>query len=304
MNVTICRSIHPASTERSPAPAALQATMGSRYEIVREVGSGGTSTVYLAIDHERGARVAVKVLDTGSARALERARFRQEIRIVRGLRHPNVLPLLDAWDDADLLCYVMPFVSGESLRERLRGGATFEVRETARVAGDVAAALTHAHARGVVHRDVKPENVLFDGGRAVLSDFGVALSLGLSRTANRSRPGLVAGTPQYMSPEQAFGETDVDTRTDVYALGCLIFEMLAGSPPFTGRTSWTILAKKLWGEVPSLRKVRSDVSAKADEAVRRALAPIPADRLQSVAELGAALGCSRRPRRRVAAHVG
>lgn len=263
-------------------PPSLITALADRYRIERELGAGGMATVYLADDLRHQRRVAIKVLRPELAAAVGAERFLREITTTAGLRHPHILPLYDSGEHAGVLYYVMPFVEGESLRHRLDREAQLPVEEALRLADEIADALEYAHGRGVVHRDIKPENILMENGRAVVADFGIASALDGGAGPRLTATGMALGTPFYMSPEQAGGEA-VDGRTDLYALGCLLYEMLAGQPPFTGANAMAIIARHLMDPVPDLTTVRPAVPARVTAAVERALAKTPGDRFPSVA---------------------
>ena len=216
------------------------------------------------------------------AAALGPERFLREIRIAARLRHPHIVPLYDSGEADGLLYYVMPYVEGESLRDRLRRERQLPVDEALGIAREVADALAHAHAHELIHRDIKPENILLEGGHALVADFGIARAVGSAATKDlTTATGLAIGTPAYMSPEQALGDAAVDARSDVYALGCVLYEMLAGEPPYTGPTPQAIMARRLSEPVRSLRTVRETVPEQLERAVMRALARVPADRFPS-----------------------
>jgi tRNA A-37 threonylcarbamoyl transferase component Bud32/TolB-like protein len=257
----------------------VQSALAPRYLIRGELGAGGMAVVYLADDPRHGRLVAVKVLRPELAAALGPERFLREIGIAARLRHPHIVPLYDSGEADGLLYYVMPYIEGESLRDRLRRERQLPVDEALGIACEVADALAHAHERELVHRDIKPENILLEGGQALVADFGVARAVGgTSTTELTTATGLAIGTPAYMSPEQALGDTAVDARSDIYALGCVLYEMLAGEPPFTGPTPQAITARRLTDPVRSLRLVRDTVPDQLERAVMRALARVPADR--------------------------
>ncbi len=268
--------------------AALDAAVGTRYKIEREIGRGGMATVYLADDVRHSRQVALKVLDPELAHAVGPARFLREIEIAARLSHPHIMPLFDSGDAAGHLFYVMPFISGESLRQRLDREGRLSIDEALKIARDVAEALDHAHARGVVHRDVKPENILLFEGQAIVADFGIALAAGAAANARLTGTGLVVGTPAYMSPEQLFGET-TDARSDQYSLACVVYEMLTGEAPHAASTPRAIVARRLADSVPSMRRVRAIVPSSIDDAVKRALAKDPIDRFATVGEFARAL---------------
>ncbi|MGZ8415114.1 MAG: protein kinase domain-containing protein [Gemmatirosa sp.] len=267
-------------------PGAL---IAGRYRIERELGHGGMATVYLAqeVKHERP--VAVKVMRPDLGFALGSERFLREIGIAARLSHPLLVPLIDSGEWEGMVFYVSAFIEGGSLRDRLRRDGTLSVAEAVRIASDVAAALDFAHRAGFVHRDVKPENVLFADGHALLADFGIARATCDEEAEPVTAAGLAIGTPEYMSPEQASGETHLDARSDVYGLACVLFEMLAGEPPFAGTSSRATMARQVTEEPRAIRTLRPDVPAAVEAALARALAKDPARRVATTAELAAAL---------------
>ncbi|HKP28911.1 MAG TPA: serine/threonine-protein kinase, partial [Gemmatimonadales bacterium] len=267
----------------------LEAAVGDRYAIEREIGRGGTAIVYLAEDRKHGRKVALKVLRPEVTAALGSDRFLREIQISARLAHPNILPLHDSGEADGFLYYVMPFVSGESLRERLRRERELPVEEATRIAREVADALSYAHRQGVVHRDIKPENILLEDGHAVVADFGLARSLFAATSVTGSTSGLAIGTPAYMSPEQWSADPDVDGRSDLYSLGCVAYEMFAGEPPFAGPSAQAISAKHRLDTPRSLRITRPGVSPALDHVIGRLLQKTPADRYQSAADVVEAL---------------
>ena len=240
------------------------------------------ATVYLAEDLRHSRKVAIKVLHPELAAALGPERFLREIRIAARLRHPHIVPLYDSGTADGLLYYVMPYVEGESLRDRLRRERQLPVDEALGIAREVADALAHAHERELIHRDIKPENILLEGGHVLVADFGIARAVGSAADTQLTATGLAIGTPAYMSPEQALGDAAADARSDIYALGCVLYEMLAGEPPYTGATPQAIMARRLSEPVRSLRTVRETVPDRIERAVMRALARVPADRFRSV----------------------
>ena len=267
--------------------SALADALRDRYTLERELGRGGMATVYLARDLRHDRPVALKVMHPDLATAIGTERFLREVRTTARLQHPHILPLHDSGEAARLLYYVMPYVQGESLRDRLRREGQLPLEDALAIARVVADALSFAHSQGIVHRDVKPENILLAGGHAYIADFGIARALeaaGGQLTAS----GMAVGTPAYMSPEQA-GAGPVDARTDVYALGCVLYEMLAGEPPYTGPTPQAVLAKRVLEPVPHVRTLRETVPEALERTLLRALAKSPADRFQSAAELRDAL---------------
>ena len=281
----------------SDIPARLATALADRYVLDRELGRGGMATVYLAEDVRHHRQVAIKVLHPELGAVLGADRFLREIGIAARLNHPHILPLHDSGTlDLDLgqpvLFYAMPYVAGRSLRERLREELQLPIDEAIGIARQVADALDHAHRQGVVHRDIKPENILLADGGAVLADFGIARAVDLAGGERLTETGLALGTPVYMSPEQGAGSTHVDGRTDIYALGCVLYEMLAGQPPFSGPTAQSILARHAIDPVPSLRTVRRTVPHALAQVVTRALAKVPADRFPSARDFSLALAAT------------
>ncbi|HTJ23427.1 MAG TPA: protein kinase [Gemmatimonadaceae bacterium] len=271
----------------------LTEALGGRYQIERELGSGGMATVYLAHDVRHGRKVAVKVLHPELAAALGGERFLAEIKTTANLQHPHILPLHDSGNADGYLFYVMPFVDGESLRDRLSRERQLPIDDALRIARVVADALSYAHQRGVIHRDIKPENIMLQGGHALVADFGIALAVQQAGGARMTQTGLSLGTPQYMSPEQAMGEKTIDARTDVYALGVVTYEMLAGEPPFTGPTVQAIVGKVLTDRARPITELRRSVPAHVSAAIGAALEKLPADRIRSASEFAAALAGER-----------
>jgi serine/threonine-protein kinase len=255
----------------------LQADLAHRYIIERELGRGGMATVYLAHDLKHGRHVALKVLRPELAAALGPERFLREIQLTARLQHPHVLPLFDSGEAVGQLWYVMPYVEGESLRQRLMREKQLPVDDALRIARDVGSALDYAHDHGTVHRDVKPENILLERGEAVVADFGIAHAVSAAGGGRLTETGLVLGTPAYMSPEQAMGD-EVDARSDVYSLGCVLYEMLTGEPPYTGLSPQAIIAKRFGEPVPHVRTLRENVPAAVEAAVTKAMAKLALDR--------------------------
>ena len=270
-------------------PARLQAALVARYALDRELGHGGMATVYLAQDLKHGRPVAIKVLRPELAAALGAERFLREIEIAARLTHPHILPLHDSGEANGFLYYVMPYLEGESLRDRLNREPQLPVEEAVRIAREVASALSYAHSHDVVHRDIKPENILLSGGEAVVADFGIARAIVAAGTEKLTDTGLAVGTPGYMSPEQATAEAHIDGRADTYALGCVLYEMLAGHPPFLGTTAQEVLARHTLDPVPPLRTIRRAVPPAVEHAVFKALAKSPADRFPRAAAFSEAL---------------
>ncbi|MEP6574534.1 MAG: protein kinase [Gemmatimonadota bacterium] len=271
------------------AQDALAAALADRYRLDRSLGRGGMATVWLAHDVRYDRAVALKVLHPELAHALGPERFQREIRVAAKLQHPHILTVLDSGEAAGQFWFTMPFVDGESLRDRLTRERQLPVDEALRIAIEVARALDYAHRQGIIHRDIKPENILLTKeGDTLVADFGIARAL--SGTDERlTETGVAVGTPAYMSPEQAAGERHLDARTDVYALGTVLFEMLAGEPPFTGATAQAVIAKRFSGDVPKVRAVRPSVPEGVEQTISRALAPVAADRFASAADFVRAL---------------
>ncbi|MDP2584364.1 MAG: protein kinase [Candidatus Palauibacterales bacterium] len=266
----------------------LRTALSGRYDIEREVGRGGMATVYLARDVRHGRPVAVKVLHPELGLSLGPERFLREIQIAARLQHPHIVPLYDSGQAGDLLYYVMPFVEGESLRQRLQREGRLPLEEALKVTRSVASALDYAHRQQVVHRDIKPENVMLHDGEAMVTDFGIAKAVSAAADT-LTRTGTAVGTPQYMSPEQAGGEGDIDGRSDIYSLATMLYEMLTGGVPFTG-SQQAIMAQLFTAPVPSLRDRRDDVSNTLEQVVQRALAKEPGERYPTPAQFAAALG--------------
>ncbi|HEX6643398.1 MAG TPA: protein kinase [Gemmatimonadales bacterium] len=269
--------------------ARLTAALADRYRLERELGQGGMATVYLAEDLRHEREVAIKVLHPDLGATLGSDRFLSEIRTTARLQHPHILPLLDSGEAGGLLYYVMPRVMGETLRARLDRERQLPVDDAVRIAREVADALGYAHEHAVIHRDVKPENILLQSGHALVADFGIALAVQQAGGSRLTQTGLSLGTPQYMSPEQAMGERAIDARSDVYALGAVAYEMLAGDPPFTGSTVQAIVAKIMTERPTPLHALRDTVPSHVERAIHTALAKLPADRYASAAQFRDAL---------------
>ena len=273
-----------------PAQSTLAAAaLAGRYTIERELGRGGMATVYLAADLKHERRVAVKILHPELANRLGPDRFIREIKLAARLSHPHILPLFDSGEAEGLLYYVMPYVEGESLRDRLKRESRMSIEDVVATGRAVASALDYAHQHGVVHRDVKPDNIMFHQGEAMVTDFGIAKALATGGEQTLTETGLLVGTPAYMSPEQSAGETQIDGRSDIYSLGCVLYEMLAGQKPFDGPTALAILAKQITESPVSLRAVRDDVPDGVEAAVLKALAKAPEERFTTASELVRAL---------------
>ena len=267
----------------------IQAALTDRYDVLRAIGKGNMCLVFEARDRSRGDHVAVKVLRPEFAVTVLNDRFHREIQILSQLDHPNILPLIESSESGNFLYFVMPLAHGGSLRDRLNDEKRLDVQQALSITRDVAAALDYAHEHNVVHRDIKPENVMFDADHAMICDFGVARAIVQAGGEHLSSSGLIVGTPTYMSPEQASAESEIDHRSDIYSLGCVIYEMLAGEPPFSGRTAQAVLARHIGERPPSLRVVRPDISEHIEIAIRRALAKKAEERWGSGGALVAAL---------------
>jgi len=260
------------------AAERLAGSLGDRYHIERELGRGGMATVFLAEDTRHHRKVAIKVLHPELSAVIGPERFLKEIELTANLQHPHILPLFDSGTADGLLYYVMPYVEGETLRTRLTRERQLPVGDAMRIAIDVADALDYAHKRHVIHRDIKPENILLQDGRPVVADFGIALAVEQAGGMRMTQTGISLGTPQYMAPEQAMGDKSVDHRADIYALGAVVYEMLAGTPPFTGPNAQAIVARVITEKPRSLTSIRDTVPRHIDDAVFAALQKLPADR--------------------------
>jgi serine/threonine-protein kinase len=260
----------------------LKVALAERYLIEQELGEGGMATVYLAHDVKHERKVALKVLRPELAAVIGAERFLGEIKVTANLQHPHILPLYDSGSVEGLLYYVMPYVAGESLRDRLDREKQLPVDDAVAIAAAVAGALDYAHRHGVVHRDIKPENVLLHDGQPVVADFGIALALSAAGGSRLTETGLSLGTPHYMSPEQATGDRGIDGRSDIYALACVAYEMLAGDPPHTGSSAQSVIAKIVTEAPTPLSRVRSRVPSHVETAIMhsrgRAAGDDPADR--------------------------
>ncbi len=267
----------------------VQTALADRYRIEREIGRGGMATVYLAQDLKHRRPVAVKILHPDVVANVGAERFQREVEIAARLNHPHILSLIDSGESVGLLYYVMPYVQGESLRARLARERRLPLEEALSIARDIASALGYAHAQGVVHRDIKPENVMLHEGEAMVTDFGIAKALSTGDGDTLTRTGTALGTPAYMSPEQASGEHELDGRSDIYSLGCLLHEMLAGEPPYTGRNAQSIIAKRFTEPVKPIRAIRAEVPEEVEQALLQALARDPAERFPTASQFGQAL---------------
>jgi len=268
--------------------AQVRKALAGRYQIERVLGEGGMATVYLAQDQKHNRKVAVKVMRPELAATLGADRFLREVQVAAQLNHPNILPMFDSGEADGILYYVMPYVEGETLKEHVAKEGQLSVSEAMRLGREVAEALAYAHARGIIHRDIKPGNVLLQSGHALVADFGIARALG-DEGEVLTKTGLAVGTPQYMAPEQATGEREVDGRADIYALGAVMYEMLAGEPPFTGPTARAIITRSLTEAPRSLTTSRTGFPVSVNSAVMKALAKSPADRYANAQQMADAL---------------
>lgn len=270
-------------------PPSLDGALAGRYAIEREIGSGGMAVVYLADDLEHGRKVSVKVLRPEVAAAVGTDRFVRETEIAARLNHPHILPLYDSGQADSLLFYVMPYVDGESLRQKMERERQLPIDEALEIVVQVASALAYAHAHHVIHRDVKPENILLHAGVPMLMDFGIALGSDSAAGTRLTQTGLLVGTPHYMSPEQAAGERGLDGRSDQYSLACVLYEMLVGEPPHAGATAQASIARRLTESVPPVRRYRKTVPVSVEQAISKALSTVPADRFPSILAFADAL---------------
>ena len=268
----------------------LRASLADRYAIDRELGAGGMAIVFLARDLKHDRQVALKVLRPELAAVIGAERFLSEIKTTANLQHPHILPLFDSGSAGGQLFYVMPYIEGDTLRDRLVRETQLPVSDAVRLAIEIASALDYAHKRGVVHRDIKPENILIQHGSALVADFGIALAVQQAGGERMTQTGMSLGTPHYMSPEQAMGEKQLDARADIYALGAVTYEMLIGEPPFTGPSAQAIVAKVMTESPKELTAQRKSVPHNVAAAVATALEKLPADRFGSAAAFADALG--------------
>ncbi|MEO8200254.1 MAG: protein kinase [Gemmatimonadota bacterium] len=269
----------------------LRDALADSYAIERELGRGGMATVYLARDLKHDRQVAIKVLDPDLASTVGPDRFLREIKLVASLQHPHILTIYDSGDARGLLYFVMPFIEGESLRDKLNREKELSIEDAVQIAREVSDGLAFAHSRGIVHRDIKPENILLSGGHAIVADFGIARAV--SEAGEKlTQTGMAIGTPAYMSPEQAVGESAIDGRSDVYSLACVLYEMLSGRPPFVGPSARAIMAQHSMEIVPSLQILRQSIPDELEDAVLRALEKVPADRFPTAAQFAKALSPS------------
>ncbi|MDX2120806.1 MAG: serine/threonine-protein kinase, partial [Gemmatimonadota bacterium] len=273
----------------SQVPERLAAALAERYRIERQLGQGGMATVYLAQDLKHDRKVAIKVLRPELAAVIGAERFLSEIKTTANLQHPHILPLFDSGAADSFLCSVLPFIEGESLRDRLSREKQLPIADAVRIATEVAGALDYAHRHNVIHRDIKPENILLHDGRALVADFGIALAASKAGGSRMTETGMSLGTPTYMSPEQALGEREITARSDVYALGCMTYEMLVGDPPFLGGTAQAIVAKVMTEKPAAPSRIRDTIPPAVEDAVLTALEKLPADRFATAAEFAAAI---------------
>ncbi|HZI99414.1 MAG TPA: serine/threonine-protein kinase, partial [Gemmatimonadaceae bacterium] len=264
--------------------SGLRSSIADRYAIERGIGAGGMATVYLARDMRHGRPVAVKVLHPELTVAIGTERFLREIQTVARLRHPHIVPLYDSGEAAGFLYYVMPFVEGQSLRSRITAGGAIPLEEAVRISREIADALDYAHENGVVHRDIKPDNVMLDGHHAAITDFGIARALTESG-GSLTHTGITIGTPAYMSPEQVTGESQVDGRSDIYSLGCVMFEMLSGKPAFSGPSPQAVMASRFRNSSPSFDAIDVQVPSSLREIIAKATQLEPDQRFQSAREI-------------------
>ena len=267
----------------------LAEALGDRYTLEQELGRGGMATVYLARDAHNQQAVAVKVMHPGLVADIGAERFLREMGIAASLAHPLIVPLSESGNAGGIPYYIMPYVEGESLYARLQRERQLPLEDALQITHDVAAALGYAHGRRVMHRDVKPENILLAGGRALVADFGLARAIGAGDYRRLTETGVIVGTVYYMSPEQLREDRDLDQRADIYSLGCILYEMLAGGPPFTGRSLTEVATRILRAPIPSVSRARAGVPASVDAALARAVAKSGAGRFATMQEFAAAL---------------
>lgn len=279
----------PPSPSPSPTPTLPAALLASRFVLERELGRGGMATVYLARETKHERHVAIKVMHPEVSAAFGAERFLREIGIAARLAHPHLVPLIDSGEADGLLYYVSAYVPGGSLRDRFQSEVRLPIEEALRITEEVAAGLDFAHREGFVHRDVKPENILLAGGRALVADFGLARAIGAADSRRLTATGIIVGSAHYLSPEQLREDPDLDQRADIYSLGCVLYEMLTGGPPFTAGTLKEIAIRILRAPVPAVSALRSGVPPAVEDALRRALAKSAADRFATMEEFAAAL---------------
>jgi serine/threonine protein kinase len=288
---------------RPPVPTAAVTTvrgllaeaLRDRYSLERELAQGGMATVYLARDLHDEQLVAVKVMHPKVATTIGAERFLREIAITRAMAHPRIVPIRDSGTAGGLLYYVMPYVEGDSLYARLERDRRLPLEDALQITHDVASALGYAHDRRVLHRDVKPENILLVGGRALVADFGLARAIGSADYQKLTETGIIIGTVHYMSPEQLLEDRELDQRADIYSLGCILYEMLSGEPPYTGASLTELVSRILRAPVPSVRRLQASVPSAVDDAIGRALAKSATARFTTMQEFAAALPPPRLP---------
>jgi len=273
----------------SRAVEALRAALGEEYDILGEIGRGGMATVYLGLQRKPSRKVAIKVMDPAVPSRTRRERFRREIELAGQLSHPHIVPIFAAGEAGELLYYVMPYIEGESLRTRLGRGPRLALGEIVHYTRDAADALAHAHARGIIHRDIKPDNILISGGHTLVADFGLARACDACGFERLTMPDKAMGTPGYMSPEQAMGSATLDERTDIYSLGCVLYEMLVGEPPVTWPDRSASKSGRMTDTPPQHRRSLDAVPRELERVLVRALAMAPDDRFPTVAEFVKAL---------------
>ena len=269
--------------------SAVQASLQPRYIVKSEVGRGSMAGVFAAWDSDRECEVAIKVLRPEFVATIVGRRFHREIGYLADLDHPNILSILDSGEADNLIYFTMPLAPGKTLGSRVSEEGPLSIDEALSITQDIAAAIDHAHAHNIIHRDIKPDNIVFSDSHALICDFGVARALVTAGRERLSSSGIVIGTPEYMSPEQASGDWDLSGAADIYALGCVVYMMLAGEPPFTGPTTQAVMAKHVAAEPPSLLVVRPDVPQQVERAVQRALAKNPAARPANAGEIAVAM---------------
>ncbi len=267
----------------------LKTALADRYAIQEELGAGGMATVYLAEDLKHHRKVAVKVLRPELAAVLGAERFVKEIETTANLQHPHILPLFDSGEADSFLYYVMPFIDGETVRDKLNRETQFGIEEAVRITCDVADALDYAHRNNVIHRDIKPENILLHDGRPMVADFGIALAVSAAAGGRMTETGMSLGTPHYMSPEQATAEKDLTNRSDIYSLGCALYEMLTGEPPHTGASAQAIVMKIVTEDAQPVTELRKSVPPHVAAATAKSLEKLAADRFESAAKFAEAL---------------
>lgn len=265
--------------------STVQSALSDRYLVKHEVGRGSMAVVFFAWDHERQREVAIKVLRPEFSTPIIAERFHREIAFLSTLDHPNILPILDSGESENLTYFTMPFAHGDTLATRISNEGPLPLDEALQITREIASAIDHAHANGIIHRDIKPQNIVFDDSHALICDFGIARALASAGGERLSSSGLIVGTPEYMSPEQAAGKWDIGQAADIYALGCLVYVILAGEAPFGGPTTQAILARHVAAPVPTLSIVRQDVPPAVERAVERALAKSPQDRPATAGEM-------------------